>query len=600
MTRAIASWPWGRWLIYSFVGAATAWFRYLTLGEGIPNDHFVYISGGWQMLQGEWPTRDWVDPGAPLMFAASALAQLLLGQTLVAEAVLVAVAFGLGAALTVAAVREATGSIGLGVLAALLEVAVFPRTYGYPKVLGYAFAFLCFFRYLTRPALGRLAWIAIAIVVGFLFRHDHGLFLAIGGGLTVLLARQPFGVRARMGRAAVLAGLVLTMTLPYLVYVQRSAGLREYLEAGIRFSRAEAARQWHVWPAVIGDEFPFFSAFVYELHVLPAVALGVCLILRRHERAREFVAVVVPVSVVAVLVNYNFIRDPLVTRLADAIVPAVVLLTWLVQRAWQARRARGLAWAAAAIALGVFSKSVLDTGNTFEVIERAELVEEWDHLQGLTRTLTRALRAHGAATQMPSRASGGLRPFYSYLERCSADDDRLLVGGYLVEVPFIARRRFAAGQGYFGGSFVGTEASEARMLAILERQRVPFAVIPVEEAGAFEAGFPRIADHVERHYGLMAETDPEGGGAVRIFVDGRLPPAGFDIETGWPCVHPAPGLRLRPGGAAVLPSGAPGVQRVLLGLADLHDVLQPGDRQQFEQALRGVHQRNHPSLAARR
>jgi hypothetical protein len=159
----------------------TGGFRYLTMGDGIPNDHFVHISGGWQMLSGEWPTRDWVDPGTPLMFVSSALSQLLLGQTLVAEAVLVAVTFALGAALTAAVVHTATGSLGLALLATVLEVAIVPRTYSYPKVLVYALGFLCFVRYVERPGMGRLVSMAAAIVVGFLFRHDHGLFLAVGG-----------------------------------------------------------------------------------------------------------------------------------------------------------------------------------------------------------------------------------------------------------------------------------------------------------------------------------------------------------------------------------------------------------------------------------
>ena len=216
MTPSPASWPWGRWVLYLVVFCVTGGFRYLTLAEGIPNNHFVYISGGWQMLSGEWPTRDWVDPGTPLMFVVSALSQWLLGQTLVAEAVLVAAAFALGAVLTVAAVRAATGSLGLALLATVLEVAIVPRTYGYPKVVVYALGFLCFFRYSARPELGRLAWMAVAIVVAFLFRHDHGLFLAVGGALAVLLTPEPAALGERWRRAAMLAGAVLVMVLPYL------------------------------------------------------------------------------------------------------------------------------------------------------------------------------------------------------------------------------------------------------------------------------------------------------------------------------------------------------------------------------------------------
>ena len=144
--------------------ALAAAFRFLALKNGFVNDHFVYISGGRQMLFGEWPTRDWIDPGLPLMFGASALAQRIFGSTLFAEAMLVSIAFGLAAAFTVAAVRQLTGSMTLAILAALFEIAVFPRTYSYPKIVAYTFEFWLYRRCIARGRTGaacvrwRRAW----------------------------------------------------------------------------------------------------------------------------------------------------------------------------------------------------------------------------------------------------------------------------------------------------------------------------------------------------------------------------------------------------------------------------------------------------------
>ena len=58
-------WP---WLVYAALFALAACFRFLALKAGFVNDHFVYITGGRQMLFGEWPTRDWIDPGLPAQF----------------------------------------------------------------------------------------------------------------------------------------------------------------------------------------------------------------------------------------------------------------------------------------------------------------------------------------------------------------------------------------------------------------------------------------------------------------------------------------------------------------------------------------------------
>ena len=91
------------------------------------NDEYIQLAGAQQMLFGEWPTRDFLDPGLPLSYAASAASQLIFGRTLFAEAMLTSVAFGLAAALTVVAARRLSGSLLVGIVAALMEVAIFPR-----------------------------------------------------------------------------------------------------------------------------------------------------------------------------------------------------------------------------------------------------------------------------------------------------------------------------------------------------------------------------------------------------------------------------------------------------------------------------------------
>jgi hypothetical protein len=42
---------------------ATGAIRYLSL-TGFSNDHYQHLAGAQQMRFGEWPTRDFVDPGA--------------------------------------------------------------------------------------------------------------------------------------------------------------------------------------------------------------------------------------------------------------------------------------------------------------------------------------------------------------------------------------------------------------------------------------------------------------------------------------------------------------------------------------------------------
>ena len=115
--------------------------RFLSL-TGFPDDHYVHLTGAQQMRHGAWPSRDFVDLGAPLTYGASAAAQAVFGEGQLSEAVLMAAAFGAAAAITLRACVALTGSIALGRAAVLIEVLIFPRTYRYPKTVLYAAAAL--------------------------------------------------------------------------------------------------------------------------------------------------------------------------------------------------------------------------------------------------------------------------------------------------------------------------------------------------------------------------------------------------------------------------------------------------------------------------
>jgi hypothetical protein len=527
-----------RWplIVYALLFAVTAAFRFLALKGGFVNDHYVYISGGRQMLFGEWPTRDWIDPGLPLMFAASALAQKIFGPTLFAEAMLVSIAFGVAAACTAAGVRRLTGSMALALLAAVIEVAVFPRTYSYPKIVGYAVAFLAYGWYLSRPTVARAVAMAAAVAMAFLFRHDHGLFLGVGAVLTIVLGTST----RRTADLAAFAAAVLAFVLPYLLYVQVHGGLLMYFRTGVEFSQREAARQWHVWPRVFGDERPLESAMVYELYFIPIIALALTArsAFSRTEaelrRSDQPAAWIVPLAVVALLIDFSFIRDPLNTRLADAIVPAVFVGSWLLKGAVSSSRIRLIAAPIAAVFLVLFGASVLAVGLTYEEINRAGLLGHRQEIPHRFVERTADLKQRFVDYQMPTPASRLLVPFFKYVDRCTKPDDRLLVGGFMVEVPFYARRLFAAGQEYFGAYF-GSPANEQFAFDRLRRQRVPFALIPSDDQAEFDQRFPLVAPYVHAHYEPLTEVPIHEDQTVRILVSRDLPFTGRDAETGWPC-----------------------------------------------------------------
>src|SRR5262245_10099872 len=162
-------------------GAVAFLFRFIT-HKTFANDHYVHLSLAQALLLGDRPIRDYTEVGAPGMVAMSAAAQAILGQGLFAELILTVTALSVAAAVTCWAAARITGSQTLGFLAALVQIAAFPRLYGYLKIAIYPILFVIGWAYLQRPSRRWLAALAAWTAFAFLLRHDHGVYSAVGGG----------------------------------------------------------------------------------------------------------------------------------------------------------------------------------------------------------------------------------------------------------------------------------------------------------------------------------------------------------------------------------------------------------------------------------
>src|SRR5512138_3004150 len=172
--------------IAAAVGVLTFAFRLITLRD-LTNDHYMHLAWAQQLLFGQLPGRDFVDPGMPLMYTLSALVQQLWRGPF-SEGVLTCILLGLAASATFLFVIELTGSIAFGVGATLFEIALQPRLYSYPKILVPAVALLLIQRYVRQPSRGWLVALAGWTAAAVLFRHDLGVYAAAGIASALLVA----------------------------------------------------------------------------------------------------------------------------------------------------------------------------------------------------------------------------------------------------------------------------------------------------------------------------------------------------------------------------------------------------------------------------
>src|SRR5688572_15745139 len=219
------------------VFAITWIFRWLTID--FANDHFVHLSRGRQMLLGELPVRDFFDPGLPLHYFASAAALSVSGQNLLGEALLTVTLVALGAALTFYLAARSSRSVLLALVATFVAVAMFPRLYNYPKVFLYPLALVCVWHSAARRTTASIVILAVVTAVATLFRLDHGLYIAFSAAIALALAAVD---RLRVAAAAVarFAAAVVLLLLPFLLFIQLTAGLPAFL-ADIRQQTSSVA-----------------------------------------------------------------------------------------------------------------------------------------------------------------------------------------------------------------------------------------------------------------------------------------------------------------------------------------------------------------------
>ena len=512
--------------------------RFLSL-TGFPDDHYVHLAGAQQMLHGEWPSRDFVDLGAPLTYAISAAAQVVFGQRQLTEALLMAFAFGLGAVLTLRAGVALTGSVVLGIAAALLELLVYPRTYSYPKIVLYAAAAVTLLWYSNRPSRARIVCLAALAAFAALVRHDHGLYIGIAAVVAVALSPVPSDrFKTPLGAGgvsvAILAVAVFGFMLPYFIYLETADGIVAHLQRGAAFAALEVPRQ-----SMTTVGLPLYDAWLLAaVWMVPVAALAVLLILLvgRREGAWTIARRVLPIVVLAIVTNAGLIRDRLDVRLPDAIVAPALLMVWLVYQAWRTPpRPLGLAArAVATVVLLMTRRYAAVMGSVEEQLDRANVLAGLDRVPERLVSLVRDMDRPWAGRLVPSAVAGEMRPFFDYVPRCIPPDQRLLVAAWLPEIAVLSQHAFAGGQIWFMPGALKTPADHVLVMRRLEHQRVPVAVLRRPSYDELAGEFPELDAYITGRFTDVASWSLGGNDVVHLRMDMKQA-TGTDAKTGWPC-----------------------------------------------------------------
>jgi hypothetical protein len=219
-------------------------FRWLSMGA-LENDHFVSLARAHQVLHGDWPVRDFADPGQPLTYLASAAASWLFGAGMLTEVVLSITLLSLAAALTYVLAARASGSLLIAIAAVGVELIAAPRLYNAGKILMPLAAMGLGWRYLDAPSIKRLTALAAWTAIAALWRHDLMVYVAAPALVMLALCHDR---QLLWRRAGLFVALTAAFLLPWLIYVQWAGGIVDDAATAFRFAATEAERMV-VWPA---------------------------------------------------------------------------------------------------------------------------------------------------------------------------------------------------------------------------------------------------------------------------------------------------------------------------------------------------------------
>ncbi len=538
---------------------------------GLTDDHFFYLVRGWQLLFGDLPVRDFVDHGAPLFYYVGAAVQVLFGSGTLPELAFTATVLAACASMTFWQAMTASGSRVGGLIGVAFHVLLSPRFYNYPKILVYVVALPLLWRFADRRTTMNRFWLALVTAVGFLFRHDHGAFVAAAVG-TLLLCSSEISWRDKLRHGALYAVMSLALLSPYLLFVQLNGGVQSYLAQAQAWAERDRARAPVVWPGLFDNpdgvsdvartgqglsravasvrDNAVAWTFYLEI-VLPLLALVLLLASRAGlrpdwPRARTKLLVV---AVLAWLLDAGFLRSPLGARLADPSVPLAVLLAWLVvalPRAlstptWLAPSVARHVWPIRAVAVVLAAPIAFVLGSTmsdkiYDRLDSAAISERPGRPFERVGTVAAQLRSDWRLESWLDRADRpALVDLSLYVNACTMPTDRVLVQAYMPQVLALARRAFAGGHGDLRPGFFGTEEAQRLTVARLEAQSVPIVLLEADESYEnFRKAFPLIVAHLDAHYRVVGVHAFERFRTTLLVRRDRVPQSTY-APLDWPC-----------------------------------------------------------------
>jgi hypothetical protein len=430
-------------------------------------------------------------------------------------------------------------------------------TYHYPKLLLYPLAAWTICWYMERPGTGRAAAAGLVTAAAFLFRHDHGVYVAaaavLGFALTRLVRPESRNLSSWWMESGVAAVTALAVLTPWLILVHTNEGLAGYVEArlqryavGSPYSNPYASllvldpvRMLTQGTATDGMLWLQQMALLVPMLSMIGVAFDVLRARRRGQSPPLETYWVVVAAAFLALIDWRQFREPgYVTGVAP-------LTAALAARLLVAPGGAGGLWkvtrGAIAIALLIVTSAATfrmarDTGIFTPWTLAAEVPDVFGQLfasppiDGFAppEEVARFDRSNWNAEEVHL-----VEVLMRYVHDCTAPGDRVLVTGQTpFQVGYYLERPIAGGQLFWHEGWRSDPARERQSLELLQHQSVPFAYSTHDPVLDDFRRYPNIRTYLAENY-----LELEGSRGL-VLIDRRRQPSGEFGALGFPCFNP--------------------------------------------------------------
>ena len=436
------------------------------------------LAGAQQIAMGEHPFVDFRSTYGPLTFYASYIAQKIGGETIAAELLLCTTAYSTAFLLLFLSARE-MGGTPIALICTALALVQLPRFYKYYIFLGTALVLFCVFKYIRQPRKGRLALMAITVVIAGLYRPDQGAYAFLAAMMAVLVVEK-----SMMRAMLVFAGMVMAAAAPWLIFLIARGGLKNYIldstvgaahhaiGLNLPFPRLDFSR-----PLGSGPNLSAMTFFIWW--AMPLVAMVALLIgWRRLNRPMRCMAGVAILYAALSLLQSAHRSDH--GHLIQAVLPCYVLAAFVAGMILKSPRAAS-AWKVSALMAMALAMSVsVWTG----MVEHSSGDINPNILHDFTY-----FYAHRPATYITRLRAA--QPDLSYLQAVDFIESHTAPGQRILAVPtmtmlyYVTGRPFGGGQMLMAPGYFSDDADQQRMIEALAREGNPL-IIEVADGGEYD------------------------------------------------------------------------------------------------------------------